>query len=597
MKVSDYVFSFLREKGVATVFYLPGGGCMHLLDSLGKCRDADSINAVSLLHEQAVAVAAESYANTSGKPGCALVTTGPGGTNAVTGTLAAYLDSSPVFFLSGQVKTADLKSNFGVRTHGSQEADIAEIVRSITKYSVMVTDKSRIRCELEKAWHEMMCGRRGPVWVDIPLDIQGAQIEPDGLVGFEADSVTGGADVSQIIAALNASKRPVIIAGNGLSGCKPELYELAEYLQIPLIPTWKAMDLVPNGDPLYAGRAGGMGDRHGNLTMQNSDLLLCLGTRLDFSITGFDRTEWAAGAVKIVVEIDPAEITKLGSLPGLMPVVADVRDVVAELIARRGEIRTADLTEWRARIENWKTLYPITAPDGELTTYALVRELSVQLPEGAYVAPCSAGTTAEIFFQAFSVKRGQVVRSNHGLGSMGFEIPNAIGMCVARGGRDVVCIAGDGGMQLNIQELAVIAGRNLPVKLFAVNNNGYASIRNMQNNHFGRHYVGCDGDSGLFLPNLEKLAEAYGIAYVRIESISGLSKGVRSVLAGQGAVICEVLVMGDCLVSPRTATQVLPDGTMRSSPLENQFPFLSEDEVRGNMLFGTPTNAGPDTLD
>ncbi|MDR0379660.1 MAG: thiamine pyrophosphate-binding protein [Candidatus Accumulibacter sp.] len=581
MKVSDYVFSFLAERGIDTVFHLPGGGAMHLVDSLGR---SDSISAVSLLHEQAAAIAAESYANTSGKPGCALVTTGPGGTNAATGVLAAYLDSSPVFFVSGQVKTADLKSRYGVRSLGSQEADIVSIVRSITKYAVMVADKTRIRYELERAWHEMTTGRKGPVWIDIPLDVQGARIEPEELRGYTPRIEDARVDVSEMVAALNSAKRPVMIAGNGLAGCGTCFHELLEYLRIPVIPTWKAMDYVPNDHPLYAGRAGGMGDRHGNLAMQNADLLLCLGTRLDFSITGYDRSEWAPKATKIVVEIDRTEMAKLEGASRLVPVIADVGDVLAALLERRDELRIPEHAEWKAQIARWKSKYPISAPDGELTTYALVQSLSERLPEGAFVAPCSAGTTAEIFFQAFRVKKGQVVRSNHGLGSMGFEIPNAIGMCIASGGKNVVCIAGDGGVQLNIQELAVIAGCELPIKLFIVNNKGYASIRNMQNNHFQGRHVGCDEDSGLYLPNWEKLSSAYGMGYARIDSTGELDESVRSVLECKGAAICEVCVEGDCLVVPRTATRVLPDGSMRSSPLENQFPFLSDDEAKENML-------------
>jgi acetolactate synthase-1/2/3 large subunit len=586
MKLSDYIFNFLRERGIDTVFYLPGGGCMHLLDSLGTCNDRGEIHAISMLHEQSVAIAAESYANTSGKPGCALVTSGPGGTNTVTGVLAAYLDSSPVFFVSGQVKTVDLKSRYGVRSLGSQEADIVEIVRSITKYAVMVTDKSRIRFELEKAWYEMTNGRQGPVWIDIPLDIQGTTIDPSELVGFELRTERITVDVSPIIDALNKAKRPAIIVGNGLVKCRGKFTELAERLQIPLIPTWKAMDYVPNDSLLYAGRAGGMGDRHGNLTMQNSDLLLCLGSRLDFSITGYDRTEWADNAVKIVVDIDPTEIAKLEMASKIVPVIADVGNVVDELLWRFNDVKVHDISEWHSKIAEWKAKYPITVPielNGELTTYVLVQELSAQLPEGACVAPCSAGTTAEIFFQAYAVKANQNVRSSHGLGSMGFEIPNAIGMCIASGGKEVVCIAGDGGMQLNIQELAIIAGRKLPIKIFVINNNGYASIRNMQNNHFKGHYVGCDETGGLHLPDLKQLATAYGIGYKQIKTLNELEKTIRVVLAASGAIICEVMVKYDCLVTPRTATQVMPDGSMRSSRLENQYPFLPSDEAKGNM--------------
>jgi acetolactate synthase-1/2/3 large subunit len=587
MKLSDYVFDFLNKKGIKTVFYLPGGGCMHLLDSLGA---NTNINAVSLLHEQAVAVASEAYANTTGAPGAVLVTTGPGGTNAVTGVLAAYLDSTPCFVISGQVKTADLKSRYGVRALGSQEADIVSIVDPITKYAVMVTDVNTIRYHLEHAWHTMISGRKGPVWIDIPLDIQAAQIEPDALKCFTPEVTPQTVDVLPIINALNNSERPLLIAGNGLASCKAAFRKLMEILQIPIIPTWKAMDYIPNAHPLYAGRAGGMGDRHGNLAMQNADLLFCMGSRLDFSMTGYELTEWSPGSEKIVIDIDPAEIAKLKGASRITAVTADAGTVINTLLARRNELPKRDYMAWKSKIREWQEKYPVntrekyTTPDGGITTYAFVDTLCKYLPENAFVAPCSSGTTAEIFFQAFTVKAGQTIRSNHGLGAMGFEIPNAIGMCIANGGKPVACIAGDGGMQLNIQELSVIKGRNLPIKLFVINNHGYASIRNMQNNHFAGRHAGCDKNSGLYLPSMCGLAAAYGIPHFYAETPEQLDEAVRTTLSVQGAVLCEITVTGDCLVIPRTATRVMPDGSMRSSPLENQFPFLSDEEVKVNIL-------------
>lgn len=580
IKLSDYVFSYLKEKGVDTVFYLPGGGCMHLLDSLGA---NESIKSVSLLHEQAVSIAVEAYANTRGTPGVALVTTGPGGTNTVTGVLAAYIDSTPCFFISGQVKTADLKSRYDVRAHGSQEADIVSIVSSITKYAVMVKEPAKIRYHLDCAWHEMTTGRRGPVWIDLPLDVQGAQIEPDTLEGRIFHNENTPVDVTGIIDMINQSHRPVVIAGNGLMGCKESFHALMDLLQFPVIPTWKAMDYIPNNHPLYAGRAGGMGDRHGNLAMQNADLLLSFGSRLDFSITGYDRTEWATKAKKVIVDVDPAEIGKLDGASSVFPVIADAKDVIEALIRRINEIEPRDISEWKSNIAGWKRKYPIK-PLGNLTTYAFIDALCELLPENAYIAPCSAGTTAEIFFQAFTVKKGQVVRSSHGLGSMGFEIPNAIGMCIASGCRETICVAGDGGMQLNIQELAVIKGRNLPIKIFVINNGGYASIRNMQHNLFQDRRVGCDDESGLYLPEMRDVALAYGFSYFKIENIDPLSDTVKMSLEKSGPVICEISVDAECLVMPRTTTMVMPDGTMRSSPLENQFPFLSDEEVEKNKL-------------
>jgi acetolactate synthase-1/2/3 large subunit len=586
MKLSDYVFDFFNKKGVNTVFFLPGGGCMHLVDSLG----ISGLNAVSLLHEQAVAVACEAYANTTGTPGVALVTTGPGGTNTITGVLAAYLDSAPCFVISGQVKTADLKSRYGVRALGSQEADIVSIVDSITKYAVMVTDANTIRYHLEYAWHTMTSGRKGPVWIDIPLDIQAAQIEPDALKGFTPDDTPQAVDVSPIINALNTSRRPLLIAGNGLASFKTAFYELMEVLQIPVVPSWKTIDYIPNDHPLYAGRAGGMGDRHGNLAMQNADFLLCIGSRLDFSMTGYDLTEWSPGSLKIIIDIDPAEIAKLKSASHVTPIIADAKIVINTLLARRNELCQHDYSAWKDRIREWQKKYPVntgekyTTPDGGITTYAFADTLCRYLPEGAFVAPCSSGTTAEIFFYVFTVKSGQTIRSNHGLGAMGFEIPNAIGMCIANGGKPVACIAGDGGMQLNVQELAVIKGRALPIKLFVINNQGYASIRNMQNSHFAGRYTGCDKNSGLHLPSMRGLAAAYGLPYFHAETAEQLDEAVKAALSAAEAVLCEITVAGDCLVTPRTATRVMPDGSMRSSSLENQFPFLPDEEAEKNIL-------------
>jgi acetolactate synthase-1/2/3 large subunit len=361
-------------------------------------------------------------------------------------------------------------------------------------------------------------------------------------------------------------------------------------MQIPVAPSWKTIDYIPNAHPLYAGRIGGMGDRHGNLAMQNADLLFCMGSRLDFSMTGYNLAEWSPRSEKIIVDIDPAEIAKLKGASDVKPIITDIGIVIKALLARRSEISKCDYSVWRAKIREWQEKYPVntqekyTTPEGGLTTYAFVDSLCRYLPEKAFVAPCSAGTTAEIFFQAFTVKSGQTIRSNHGLGAMGFEIPNAIGMCTANGGKPVACIAGDGGMQLNIQELALIKGRNLPIKLFVINNYGYASIRNMQNNHFAGRHTGCDKKSGLHLPSICGLAEAYGIPYFYAETPEQLDEAIKTALSASGATLCEIVVTGDCLVTPRTATRVMPDGSMRSSPLENQFPFLPDDEVKTNML-------------
>ncbi len=592
MKVSDYIFDFLHNKQVEDVFFLPGGGCMHLIDSLAKSK----VKSTALLHEQSVAIACEAYANTKGKMGVALVTSGPGATNIITPLLAAYIDSSPCFFLVGQMKTSDLRDKYKVRALGSQEADIVAIAKPACKYAVQITEKDTIRYELEKAWHIALSGRKGPVLLDIPLDIQGADIEPEQLKSYEPEITKENTnisklDISNIVQALSKAKRPLFIAGNGLSSCREKFKELLEIYTIPVITTWKNIDILSSDDKLYAGHAGGMGDRYGNLAMQNADCIVSFASRLDYSITGYDRTKWATKAKKFIIDIDKAELDKFEEIKeAIIPLNADVSLVIDSLIEAKKNITLQDLTEWKEYIVKWKKKYPILEDnkcyraDGSITTYGFIKHLCEHLPEKACIAPCSSGTTAEIFFQAFQVKKGQTIRSNHGLGSMGFEIPNAIGMSTAKENENIICIAGDGGMQLNIQELAILKGKNLPIKLFVINNNGYASIRNMQKGLFEERYMACDGESGLYLPQMKQLSVAYGLNYLAIQNKDDVDRGITEALENKNPTLIEVFVDMDCVVTPKTATQVLPDGSMQSSPLENQYPFLSDEELQENCL-------------
>lgn len=583
MKVSEYIIRFLEKKHTKDIFYLPGGGCMHLLDSMFQSKQ---LKGTCLLHEQAVAIAAESYAFTSGKTGVVLVTTGPGGTNTVTGVLAAYLDSIPCLYLSGQVKTTDLKSRFHVRCNGLQEADITNIVKDITKYSVTVTDKNTIRYHLEKAWYLASAGRKGPVWLDIPLDVQGADINPGELTGFsEPLKVTSNIndEISKLIQLLKTSKRPVLLAGNGLRGSEKAFYTLIEKLNIPIIPTWKAIDLIPNAHPLYAGKCGSMGERAANFAMQTADLILSFGCRLDFSITGFDRSKWAPTAKKVVVDLDEAELYKL-QIKIDLPIIGDVKDVMEALVNQLDIL--PDYSSWRSKIKHWQIKYSIWNEKREplqdkINFYDFMKILCLHACEEMVFVPSSAGTVAEIFHQSMEVKKGQIIRSNHGLGAMGFDLPAAIGAYIASN-KTVICICGDGGMQLNIQELAVIAEKNFPIKIFVINNGGYSSIRNMQNNHFKGRYIGNDKDSGLYLPDLTALAKAYGIPAITISKTEELSTGITQTLNSQGAFLCNVSTEHSCVL-PRSASKVLPNGQMVSTPLEDLYPFLDEEELKNEL--------------
>ncbi len=585
MKLSDYCMEFLTNKGIDTMFFLPGGGCMHLVDSLYK----SDIKGVSLLHEQSVAIASEEYAFVGERVAAAIVTTGPGGTNAVTGILSAYTDSMPVIILSGQVKTTDLKSQFGVRTLGSQEADIVSIVKPITKYAHMVTDKNSIRYHLERAFYEATSGRPGPVLIDLPLDIQGSIIEPDSLYGYtpETSPIYLEKDMVQNVAELlNKAKRPLIIAGNGLIKCKDKFYKLIEELSIPVIPTWKAADILENSHPLYIGRCGSLGERAANFAMQASDLILSLGSRLDFSVTSYNVNAWAADAVKIAVDIDDSELFKLSTYVNIR-IKSDVCVFMDELLELNP--KTGNLTNWKERISAWKDKYPVITKehfdsDKDISTYAVVDCLSKALSEDAIIVPASAGTVAEIFYQAFVVKRGQKVRSNHGLGAMGYELPSAIGAYYAAL-KPTYVVAGDGGIMLNIQELAVIAGRKLPIKIIIINNSGYSSIKNMQRNHFNGRILGANEESGLYLPDFKMLATSMGIASGRIESLNELEAGIQELINSEGPYLCDIKIDPDCIVSPRLQSKVLADGRIVSSDLSDMFPFLPKEVIREELDF------------
>ena len=587
MKLSDYVIDFLAEHGIKHMFFLPGGGCMHLTDSLGR---SEKIKEVSLLHEQAVAIATEIYASVSEQVGAALVTTGPGGTNAVTGVLSAYQDSVPCFFVSGQVKTSDLKSRFNLRGMGTQEAGIVEIVESITKYAAMVTKKEDIRYHLERAWYEATNGRKGPVWIDIPLDIQGSQIDPEELTGFDSPGTSyecAEEDINRAIEIINQSKRPVIMTGNGLMYCQKEFYGLADLLQMPIIPSWKFADLVPNDHPLYIGRCGTLGERAANFAMQNADLILSLGCRLDYSMTSYDRAKWAPNAKKIIVEIEKNEIDKL-EISVTLPIVCDVKDFISKLSANRDKIKLQDISPWKTRIDTWKKRYPVVTEKfyddtNGLSMYAAVAEVGKRLGHDAVIVPASAGTVAEIVFQSIQLKQGQKLRTNNGLGSMGYELPGAIGAYMASD-KEVVTFAADGGIQMNIQELATIVGRKLPIKIFLICNSGYASIQNMQRNHFQGYYVASNEASGLYIPDMEKIGRAYGLPVYKASRVSELAEAIDSTLDSNGPCMCILNVSPMSLVEPRSATQVMPDGSIKSSTLENLFPFLSDEELAENML-------------
>jgi acetolactate synthase-1/2/3 large subunit len=595
MRLADYVIQRIADEGVRHIFTLPGGGAMHLDDALGRCADIDF---VCNLHEQASAIAAEAYARVTNNLGVALVTTGPGGTNAITGVAGAWLESTPCLVISGQVKRADMKRDLGVRQLGAQELDVVALVDSITKYAVTVLEPDSIRYHLEKAIHLAKSGRPGPVWIDIPLDVQAAQIDPERLEAFRPEPISSAdreepgiaEQVGRVIALLNEAERPVLIAGNGirLAGAREAFLQLVETLGIPVLATWMGTDLLWEDHPLFFGKPGTVAARGANFTLQNSDLVLSIGARLDFAVTGFDQSQFARAARKVVVDIDPAEIRKLGMKVDI-PVVADAGAFIGAVLGRSESIGHSDRSDWFDRCREWRTKYPVVLPEywdekKFVNTYVFSSVLAEELEGSDLIVPGSSGVGIDTFWLSFRVKQGQRLFSTGGLGAMGFGLPASIGACLASGGKRTVSVDGDGGFQLNIQELETLARLGLPVKCFVLNNQGYASIRAMQRGHFEGRLFACDETCGLTLPDLRKLGVAYGIPAYRIEDHSGLREGIREALDTPGPVLCEVMVDPDQGVGPRVTSTVLPDGSIVSKPLEDLWPFLNRDEFLSNML-------------
>ncbi len=594
MKLSDYVMQFVAAQGVRHVFLLPGGGCMHLVDSLGRCEELEY---VCNLHEQACAIAADAYGQYTNNLGVCLVTTGPGGTNTITGVAAAWLDSTPCLFLSGQVKRPDMIGNRGVRQMGFQEVDIVHLVEPITKYAVTVMEPETIRYHLEKAVHLARTGRPGPVWLDIPLDVQAAVIEPGDLHGFpgpEGDPPPAPdgllPQVQETIRLLNQAERPVILAGNGirLAQARGEFFELLEILKIPVLPTWKLIDFFPESYWLYAGRPGSVGQRGANFTQQNADLIIAIGARLDFGQIGFNHANFARGAKKIMVDVDPAEIGKMMA-PIHLAIRADARAFLQEFLRQAPSLAAKERSGWLARCKQWQARYPVILPEywqqqDYVNSYVLVAALAEEMSGEDLLVPGSSGACSELTMQAFPVKAGQRVFNSEGLGPMGFGIAASIGGCLAGGRRRTVCIDGDGGFHMNTQELETVKRLRLPIKFFVLNNQGYGSIRATQRNYFQGFYVASSVDSGLTLPDTTKVAGAYGLPSLRLENHNNLQEKIRQVLNHEGPCVCEVMTSPEQLTMPRVSSRQRADGAMVSTPLEDLWPFLDRREFLANMM-------------
>lgn len=586
IRVADFIANTLAAHGIRHVFLVTGGGAMHLNDAFGRQKE---LRYVACHHEQACAIAAEGYARTAGKVAAVNVTTGPGGTNAITGVWGAYTDSVPMVVISGQVqyRTVVRSTDLPLRQLGDQEIDITKMVASCTKYAEMVTDASTIKYHLERALYLATAGRPGPVWLDIPMNIQGSLIEPSELKGYDPQAdAPPTADVTEVMQRLARAERPVIIVGQGIraSGAHDKFLRLADKLGIPIAVSFNALDVLWDEHPLFVGRQGTIGDRAGNFAVQNADLLLILGARMPIRQISYNSENFARAAFKIMVDVDAAELKK-PTLKIDLPIHADLNDFLDRALAAPHDGKRPE--SWLSWCMERRRKYPVVLPEywnveDSVNPYCFMDSLFDALPAGSTVVS-GDGTASVVSFQAARLKQGSRLFHNSGSAPMGFDLPAAIGAAIAVK-KDVICLAGDGSIQMNLQELQTIVTHELPVKIFVLNNRGYHSIRQTQQNYFPDNVVGCGTESGLGFPEMEKLAGVYGFPFFRANTHADMKEAIAKTLATPGRAICEVTLDLNQVFAPKLSSRKLDDGRMVSSPLEDLAPFLPREELASNML-------------
>lgn len=589
MRVADWIWKTLADWGTEHVFLVTGGGAMHLNDALGR---ETRIRYVCNLHEQACAMAAEGYARISGKPGVVSVTTGPGGTNALTGVVGAWLDSVPMIVISGQIKRETMITscpNLKLRQLGDQEYNIVDAVRPMTKFAKTVMSVDEVPEVLAAAWKSCQEGRPGPVWIDMPLDIQAAPCDlptlPRPTPSAHGQSVQP-AWVGEVVSLLRKARRPALIVGSGVRSARVEqaFLSFAESLNIPVLTSISGIDLIPSNHPLFFGRPGILGERPANFIMQNSDLFLVVGTRMGIRICGYAYETIARGAMKVMVDVDPNELNKPTFRPDVK-IESDAGDFFRAVHAALPSLPPRE--DWLAYCRGVKARYPVILPEHRARTdyvssYVLPEKL-VQYAPNPTTLVTSNGIAYTSTFQSVPIKEGMRMFSNEACASMGYGLPAAIGAAFACG-REVVCLEGDGSIQMNLQELQTLLTYRLPIKLFVYNNAGYLSIKTTQKVFFGGKFMGSEASSGVQLPSFEKLAAAYGLPYFRLNTNQELDDKLPKVFATPGPVLVEVMLDPFEVLGPKAASKRLPDGTMVSAPLEDMAPFLPRDEFRSNMI-------------
>jgi len=597
MKLSNYVVKFLEENNIKHIFMLSGGGCMHLVDAVGRSK---IIKYICNHHEQASAMAAEAYAKFKGELSVVLVTSGPGATNTITGVVGAFQDSAPCLFISGQSKRQQTVYNSKIpklRQFGVQEVNILPIVESITKYAAVINEPEKIRYHLEKAVYLAKSGRPGPVWLDIPLDVQGAVIEDESLNMFNPEELDTEYykvnpqenEIKIVIESLKKSKRPIIIAGHGIriSNSCDELINFAKEHNIPIVTPIMGIDVVETEHKNYIGRIGTKGTRAGNFAMQNSDLILSIGSRLSVSVVGHEYSLFAREAKIIVVDIDVDEHKKK-TIKIDKFINADAKIFLQKLLQATKNRKLGNFIAWLNKCNYWKRKYPVCLLEYKkvkkgINFYYFVDVLTKRLkPQIPIIS--DAGSAFYVVSQAINIQKGQRYITSGALATMGFSLPAAIGVSVATGNKEVVAITGDGSFQLNIQELQTIIQNNLPIKIFVINNNGYLSIRQTQKRFFNENYVCESKRSGISFPQISQIAGAYGIKYINIMNNEMMLKKIDVILNYDSSIICEIRSLDDQLVIPTNTAVVHHDGTITSKPLEDMYPFLDRKEFKKNMI-------------
>ena len=586
MKVSDYIFRFLKSKGIDTIFSVSGGAAAHLLNSAYE----EDFNFVCNYHEQACAMAAEGYAKISGKPACVLVTNGPGSSNTITGVLGAYQDSVPMIVISGQVPVNQSLSASPVKLRqlGVQECDIIQMVSPITKYAKQITQAEHVEMELELAYHLSVTGRMGPVWLDIPLDIQSAQITPTYDMKFP-EKIYHSYDINDVVSALKTAKKPVIITGNGIHLSKTEdfFHTLKNLLNIPVVSTWTSKDLMSQNDPLFVGNFGLLGERAANYAIQRADLLLILGSRLSIPNTGYRTDLFSPNSKKIMVDIDPNEMYK-HTVNIDYPIHDDLNNFFPRLIAAlKNESNFPKWNLWGAITQHWKENYPVFQKEyadipSRINSFYFMEVLSRKLRD-SHIVVTDMGTSYTCTMQSLQMNGKSRLFTSSACCSMGFGLPGAIGAYYANPDKEIILLCGDGGLQMNIQELQTIIHNKIPIKIFVLNNNGYLAITLMQDNLFNGKYVGSNKESGVSSPSFTKIAEAYGITTFNFKNNEQLVSEIDTVLQHDGAVLCEIDMVENQLLIPRVQSTKDSTGKIISNSLENMYPYLSEEEMNEIM--------------